>query len=429
MRYEKYKSSGIEWIGEIPSHWEEKKFRYVFSFGRGLSITKENLQDNGVPCVSYGEIHSRYGFEVNPDKHSLRCVSEDYLNSSPNSLLKKGDFVFADTSEDIEGSGNFTYLNSDVPVFAGYHTIVAKPSQKFIYRYIAYFLDSIDYRTQIRRVVNGTKVYSITQSILKGTNIILPPIPEQTTIANFLDEKTSQIDKLISNKQKLIELLKEERTAIINEAVSGKGKNWERKKLKYLTEIISKGTTPSTVGAEIIAEGEIRFLKAENILPTNSVSSSPNNFIDAKTNEIIKRSELKENDVLIVIAGATIGKVGILQKDLIPANTNQAVCFVRLKNKELAKWIWFYLQSNTIKETIMLDAVQSAQPNLSMEKLGNFVILMPTDKERKEVEEHIQNEIQHNDETVSKIEKEIELMNEYRTALISEVVTGKIKVA
>ncbi len=132
---------------------------------------------------------------------------------------------------------------------------------------------------------------------------------------------------------------------------------------------------------------------------------------------------------MIVIAGATIGKVGILQKDLIPANTNQAVCFVRLKNKELAKWIWFYLQSNTIKETIMLDAVQSAQPNLSMEKLGNFVILMPTDKERKEVEEHIQNEIQHNDETVSKIEKEIELMNEYRTALISEVVTGKIKVA
>jgi len=101
------KDSGVELIGEIPAHWEVKRFNTLFSFGRGLAITKANLEDDGIPCVSYGEIHSRYSFEVNPVIHHLRCVNENYLNMSPGSLLKYGDFVFADTSEDIEGSGNF----------------------------------------------------------------------------------------------------------------------------------------------------------------------------------------------------------------------------------------------------------------------------------------------------------------------------------
>ena len=425
MRYEKYKSSGIEWIGEIPSHWEEKKFRYVFSFGRGLSITKENLQDNGVPCVSYGEIHSRYGFEVNPDKHSLRCVSEDYLNSSPNSLLKKGDFVFADTSEDIEGSGNFTYLNSDVPVFAGYHTIVAKPSQKFIYRYIAYFLDSIDYRTQIRRVVNGTKVYSITQSILKGTNIILPPIPEQTTIANFLDEKTSQIDKLISNKQKLIELLKEERTAIINEAVSGKGKNWEKKKLKYVVSEKLKYGANEPAEFEVLTDPRyfrITDFGDDGILRDDTFKSLP--FEKAKD------YLLKDGDILFARSGATVGKTFQFK------NFDGVACFAGYLIKAspdtkqiLSDFLYYFTKSGLYENWKDSIFNQATIQNIGADKYSLLEVPVPPLKEQNAIVEHIQTETQRIDNTISKIEKEIELMNEYRTSLISEVVTGKIKVA
>ena len=78
-KYEVYKDSGIEWIGKIPVNWEVWRFRYIFTFGKGLNITKEHLQDSGIPCVNYGEIHSKYGFEVNPEKHSLKCVSKDFL--------------------------------------------------------------------------------------------------------------------------------------------------------------------------------------------------------------------------------------------------------------------------------------------------------------------------------------------------------------
>ena len=101
--------------------------------------------------------------------HHLKYVREDYLHQSPKSLMQYEDFAFADTSEDIEGSGNFTYLNSEIEVFAGYHTIIARPKVPLNHRFIAYYLDSDNFRVQIQRQVNGVKVYSITQSILNRT--------------------------------------------------------------------------------------------------------------------------------------------------------------------------------------------------------------------------------------------------------------------
>jgi len=127
--YPEYKDSGVEWLGKIPNHWALSKFRYNFSFGKGLTITKENLRDEGIPCVNYGEVHSKYGFEVDPRVHTLKCVDEKYLKDNASSLLFNGDIIFADTSEDLEGSGNFTQLISDTRTFAGYHTIIARKSE------------------------------------------------------------------------------------------------------------------------------------------------------------------------------------------------------------------------------------------------------------------------------------------------------------
>ncbi len=218
----KLKDSGVVWIGDIPEHWEVKRFRYIFNLDKGLTITKENLIDEGIPCVNYGEIHSKYGFEVNPDIHDLKCVEKEYSFISPSSLLKKGDFVFADTSEDIEGSGNFTYLNSDKETFAGYHTIIAKPKIKLFARFLAYAFDSLPFRNQIRSSVKGVKVFSITQTILKELFVWLPPIDEQKQISSYLDNQSAKIDKAISLQQKQIEKLKEYKTVLIDNAVTGK---------------------------------------------------------------------------------------------------------------------------------------------------------------------------------------------------------------
>tara|TARA_B110000211_G_scaffold235034_1_gene308770 strand:- start:11039 stop:12322 length:1284 start_codon:yes stop_codon:yes gene_type:complete len=218
----KMKDSGVEWIGEVPELWETKRFRYMFRFGRGLSITKENLKDSGIKVVNYGEIHSKFNFELDTTRDELKFVDESYLDSSPECIIGKGDFVFADTSEDYDGSGNFTHLISDEKIFAGYHTVVCRIVGENDTRFVSYFLDSLAFRSQIRSVIKGVKVYSISQRILKNTFLAVPNIEEQREIAQFLDKQTYKL-KLLSDETKItIKLLKERRSALISAAVTGK---------------------------------------------------------------------------------------------------------------------------------------------------------------------------------------------------------------
>lgn len=214
--------SGIEWIGKIPKHWEIRRFKNYFKFDKGLTITKENLQDDGIFCVNYGEIHSKFGFEVNPKIDNLKCVSEEYLKNNQKSLVNSGDFIFADTSEDIEGSGNFTYLNSDLITFAGYHTIICRPKNDLISRFLAYEFESITFRSQIQKRVKGVKVYSITQGLLKDLIIWLPPKKEQHQIVEYIENQTTKIDKAIELEQNYISKLKEYKATLIDSVVTGK---------------------------------------------------------------------------------------------------------------------------------------------------------------------------------------------------------------
>ncbi|MFX3626462.1 restriction endonuclease subunit S [Campylobacter sp. LH-2024] len=218
----KLKNSSIEWLGEIPEHWEVRKLKMLFSFGNGLNITKADFISFGIPCISYGEIHSKYPCRLDLSVHKLPFVSETYLNDKPQSLLSKGDFVFADTSEDIEGSGNFTCIQSNISLFAGYHTIILRPKTQIHSLYFSFLFDSIFVRNQIREKVWGVKVFSITKSILKEVQCFIPPLKEQEQIANFLDEKCEKIDSLITKIKKQIELIKEYKTTLINEAVCGR---------------------------------------------------------------------------------------------------------------------------------------------------------------------------------------------------------------
>ena len=217
------KDSGVEWLGKIPTHWGVKKLKLLFGIGSGLGITKADFVSSGIPCVSYGEIHSKYPCRLDTKIHSLPYVSEDYLESKPQALLKKGDFVFADTSEDIEGSGNFTSVQSDEPVFAGYHTIVLKPKTQRIHSpYFSFLFDSLAMRNQVRKEVCGVKVYSITKSILREIQCLIPPLEEQKAIAEYLDTQIAKIDLAISKIKSQINLIKEYKSTLISEAVCGR---------------------------------------------------------------------------------------------------------------------------------------------------------------------------------------------------------------
>ncbi|MDU5054445.1 MAG: restriction endonuclease subunit S [Sutterella wadsworthensis] len=218
------KDSGIDGVGPIAATWFVIPFGKIVQFGRGLPITKANLTESGVPCLSYGGIHAKGNRFITAGVNSLPFVSEDYIDEYPESLIDKGDLVFADTSEDLSGSGNFSCIRSEGKIFAGYHTIICRLSERFKINhiFIGYLLDSSVFRRQIQRRVTGVKVYSVTQQILKSTKVWLPKIEEQEKIARYLDEKCSLIDSTVSEINKSIKKLQEYRSGLISAAVTGK---------------------------------------------------------------------------------------------------------------------------------------------------------------------------------------------------------------
>ena len=217
----KLKDSDIEWVGKIPEYWEVKKTKYCFEFGKGLPITKENLEDSGISVISYGQIHSKQNNGTSVNSSLIRFVNESYLRTNPLSLVHKNDFIFADTSEDLDGCGNCVYIDTKEPIFAGYHTIIFRSKQPDA-KYFAYLFLTDCWRSQIRKVASGVKLFSITQKILKETSVIIPPLSEQKEIANYLDEKCSEIDAVIADKQKQLETLDEYKKSLIFEYVTGK---------------------------------------------------------------------------------------------------------------------------------------------------------------------------------------------------------------
>ena len=220
----KMKDSGVEWIGGIPEHWGAIRLKCLFDLNTGLTITKSELKLEGISCLNYGDIHSKYTFDIDLNRDALPKADEKLVLTRPNTLVSNGDFVFCDTSEDLEGSGNFAFIRnrSGEKICAGSHTVVAKPKQDFNSPYMGYLLKSKGIKSQIEQNVSGIKVYSITQTILKKVVLILPPKEEQEQMSMFLDSRCSEIDRIIYQKTKLIPELESYKKSLIFESVTGK---------------------------------------------------------------------------------------------------------------------------------------------------------------------------------------------------------------
>ncbi|MEC6833360.1 restriction endonuclease subunit S [Photobacterium toruni] len=437
--YPEYQPVDIDWIDEIPAHWETSKMRYIFSFGKGLTITKEHLKDTGIPCVNYGEVHSKFGFEVDPQKHPLKCVEESYLKSGSSALLKKGDLVFADTSEDIDGSGNFTQLISDSSIFAGYHTIIARPHDRECSRFYAYLIDSKELRTQIRHAVKGVKVFSITQAILRSVNIWLPPFEEREKIAAFLDHETAKIDTLIEKQQQLIELLKEKRQAVISHAVT-KGLNpdapMKDSGVEWLGEVPEHWNLPKLIHITTnIGDGLHSTPKYQD--NTGYFFVNGNNLVNGKitigaTAKEVPESEyhnhyihLDSSTVFLSING-TIGNVAKYNNEQIILGKSAA--YINCTDTISPDYLMLLLRTNEYRRYFDLEVTGTTISNLSLNSIRQMKVCTPTFEEQTEIVKYCHSNEHKYNLLIESAQNAINLMQERRTALISAAVTGKIDV-
>jgi len=193
----------------FPQNWDVLKMRQCFSFGKGLSITKDDLVEEGIPVISYGQVHAKENTGTGLSDELYRYVPESFLKTGKSCLVHKNDFIFADTSEDYAGVGNCAFIDNDkTTIFAGYHSIIARPTSNALYpKYLAYLFLTDLWRDQIRANVMGIKVFSITQQLLRDTYICVPPVSEQKSIVEVLDEHCSKLDKITANLERQIERL------------------------------------------------------------------------------------------------------------------------------------------------------------------------------------------------------------------------------
>lgn len=446
--YEKYKPSGVEWVGVMPEHWEVKRLKFNTSIKarvgwHGLRADEFSLTD-GVFCVTgtdlqNGEVSWENCYRVSEERYE----EDPYIQLRENDLLITKDGTIGKVAI-VKNLNERATLNSGI--------FVVRPERKeYITSFMYWALQSPVFSEYVNYTSKGSTINHLYQETFFNLPFILPLPEEQTAIASYLDEKTAQVDNLMDNKHKLIELLKEERTAIINQAVT-KGINpktklkpsgiewlgdipehWEVKKLKYLIKEGRSSIKTGPFGSQIknsdfVVEGPFKVYNQRNVLDNDFDKGK--DFIEENKFDDLKDFEVFERDVLFTTRG-TIGKCAIF-----PSGKQRGVlhpCLIRVQfddSKVDKEWIRLFVnQSSLFLENVMLLSNSTTIDVIYSYNLKEVYIPLPeTIKEQNDILTQIEVETRRLDATISKIEKEIELLQEYRTALISEVVKGKIKV-
>ncbi len=411
--YPKYKESGVEWIGGVPEHWSALRLKWVCNFLYGESLSAQEREDGIIPV---------YGSNGIVGYHN-RSITE-----KPCIIVgRKGSF------------GKVTFSEKKCyPIDTTYY--IDCTSTKNYMRWLWYLLPLL----KMDEFSRDSAVPGLNREDAYRNIVTLPSSYEQQQIAAYLDRKTTQIDKLMSKKQKFIELLKEERSAIINQAVT-KGLNpdalmkdsgiewlgevpahWEVNRLKYVAEI-----NPSKSAYIEFRESDelITFLPMEKVSEKGRIQTDIKKPISELWNGF---TCFEENDVIIAKITPCFenGKAALITN--LGSNIGfGSTEFHVIRPRCLPKEYLFYITRTDLfmkfGEALMTGA--AGQKRVPNEFIENYFVCYPKDKnEQNEISSFIHQKITKIDQTITKIEKQIDLLKEFRTALISEAVTGKIDV-
>jgi len=405
-RYKKYKPSGIEWIGEIPEHWTLATVGRVSNLGRGRVISSIEIGENPGEFPVYSSQTENNGVM-------------GYLNS----FNFKGEYVTWTTDGANAGTVFFRKGKFNCTNVCG--TIQPKNWEQIDLRFIPYFLN-LGTKYSVRLDINP----KLMNNMMAKIPIVIPPKEEQTAIANYLNYKTAQIDDLIAKKYRFIDLLNEEKTAIINQAVT-KGldpntpmkdsgihwleeipANWEVKKLKYLAWAINEKT-----------EYDIEFkISLENI-------ESKTGRLISLENENNFQGELRKfqkGDVLFNKLRPYLAKAYLADKN---GGCLGELLIFRSKGELIPTFLFYRVLSYDFIKIVDSSTYGSKMPRASWDDfISQLLIPYPQNDEQTAIANYLDRKTDQMDDVISKTHHEIELLQEYRTVLISEAVTGKIDV-
>ena len=438
-KYGKYKDTGIEWIGEIPENWDVKKIKHrCYVKGR---VGWKGLKSSEFLTDGFSYLVTGRDFKNDTvDWDNCYHIDEERYNEDPYIQLQNEDLLI--TKDGTIGKlAVVTNLDKPACLNSGIF-VVRSIKDDFSTRFLLWVLKSSIFTDFNGLTAYGSTIQHLYQNVFFEFAFAFPPVNTQISIADYLQKKTAEIDHIIANKQKLIALYEEEKQAIINQVVT-KGldpnlkmkdsgvewlgeipEHWEQKNLKYLARV-QTGGTPKIQNAKMdyFADSTINWYTPSDFYNDGVLEDS-----NRKINEFaVDDNEVEifpENSVYLVSIGATLGKVGLSKTK---ASANQQINVIIFDKSLLNPFYGYYfLVSN--KEMIKLEADYTTLPILNQTKTKSLTIAYPNLKEQDEIVQYIDKECVRINTILEKFNKQIDLLKEYRTTLISEVVTGKIKV-
>lgn len=408
-KYETYKDSGLEWLGMVPEHWE------ILAFKRGVSI------NNG---KDYKHVQSEKGYPVIGSGGQFAFAS-DYLYDGEVILLGRKGTI------DKPRYFNGKFWTVDTMFYA-------IPNSKCDAKYMYYQALTIPFSLYS----TDTALPSMTQTDLGNHPMCFPPISEQRIIASYLDHKVSQIDALVSEKEKMVEDLKVYRSSVITEAVTkglDKGmkmkdsgdtifksvpQHWNLTPIKYVTDKVGSGVTP-TGGADVYQQEGIIFLRSQNIYPTGLLLDDVV-FISDEIDKNMSATRVSKGDVLLNITGASIGRCHTYDIEE-RANVNQHVCIIRPKPTLLnGKYLQYIFNSNAGQNFISSVQNGANREGLNFEQIKNLSVPVPPLEEQKTIVKFLEEKLSKIDVSKIEIEHQLSDLRSYKSSLITEAVTGKI---
>ena len=436
-RYSEYKDSGVKWIGEIPRHWECRKLKTLL-----LSPLQYGANASGVP---YSEHLPRYiritditleGKLKHSDKLSLS--NEDAAKY----ILKDKDILFARSGASV--GKTFLYKKEyGLSAFAGY-LIKAELGKELIPELLFYFTQSDIYESWKNGIFIQSTIQNIGADKYSQLQIAIPPLPEQEAIVTYLDTKVAKIDEYISIAEKKIAALEELKQTIIAEAVT-RGihkevpmkdsgvkwigmipEHWKVLCLKYLSKIKGRIGYRGYTAADLVSEGEGAFVIGGKHINQCILNTESPDYISWDKYYESPEIMVSKGDIVMAQRGS-LGKVALIDKEINEATINPSLVLI----KDIccdASFLYFYLRSNSTLTLIELLNTATAVPMISQKQIEKMPIPLPPLPEQQEIVTYIEAKVANINQLCQAERSQIEKLKEYKQRLISDVVTGKVKV-
>ena len=437
-RYPAYRYSGVEWLGELPAHWDVQRLK-EFATVRLSNVDKKTIENqDSIQLCNCVDVY--YNEKITAKIQFMRATAtpEQIRHFS----LRTNDVLFAKDSETHTDIAVPAVVDEELPsVICGYHLAHIRPRETCNGVFLFWCISAIGPRDQYRIAANGITRFGLTGDTIRVGRFPLPPACEQRTIADFLDRETAKIDALVAKKERLIELLEDKRVALITRAVT-KGLDpavpmkdsgvdwlgeipvrWSVHRLKRISPEISVGVVVNP-SSYVSMEG-VPFIYGSDIQEGN-ISREVSRRMSHEHNAELSKSRLLAGDLVTVRVGAP-GVTAVVPPEMEGANC-ASVIILRRGSKFDSRWLCYAMNSRVIRFQVAIVQYGAAQEQFNVGHAVEFVVPTPPLAEQKLLAAFLDRETGGIDALLGKVWEAIDRLKELRTALISAAVTGKIDV-